>query len=278
MKRGTAQWAMRRQARVTKVVWGLLFLVMGVLFTLHDLGTIDMRAGTARESTSREFDPSHVVDGDTGTRWSSQFSDPQWITVDLGSPAEIRRVKLNWEGAHAKDYQIQVSDDGARWTTAQEVNDSDGGIDDLQVSATGRYLRVYGGKRATPYGYSLYELEVYGPSETLLSQGKTVMASSREGRVDWGPWPLYWPLLMVASGLPLILAPRDDSNQVIGVVLVGLGTFWQLKKLELVSWSFQETSSLVLILIGVLILAQALRSTDEEAKPGGDAGPAETLR
>ena len=32
-----------------------------------------------------------AVDGDAGTRWSSQFSDPQWIHVDLGATAAIAR-------------------------------------------------------------------------------------------------------------------------------------------------------------------------------------------
>jgi len=33
------------------------------------------------------------------TRWSSQFSDPQWIQVDLGTRATIDEVRLNWETA-----------------------------------------------------------------------------------------------------------------------------------------------------------------------------------
>ena len=39
-----------------------------------------------------------------------------------------------------------------------------GVIDDLSVSGSGRYVRIYGTARATVYGYSLYEFEVYGPT------------------------------------------------------------------------------------------------------------------
>ncbi|MEN3304339.1 MAG: hypothetical protein V7603_541 [Micromonosporaceae bacterium] len=102
-----------------------------------------------------------AVDGDTGTRWSSAFNDPQWIQVDLGAPATISRVVLNWEAAYATAFQLQVSDDGAAWTTIHATTTGTGGVQDLAVTGTGRYVRVYGTARATPYGYSLWEFQVY---------------------------------------------------------------------------------------------------------------------
>src|SRR4051794_33516034 len=56
---------------------------------------------------------SKAVDGSMTTRWSSAFSDPQWIRIDLGASASINRVVLTWEAAYAKAYQVQVSTDGA---------------------------------------------------------------------------------------------------------------------------------------------------------------------
>src|SRR5947209_5391721 len=58
-----------------------------------------------------------AVDGNTGTRWSSAFADPQWIRIDLGATTSITSVGLNWEAAYAKSYQIQTSNDAATWTT-----------------------------------------------------------------------------------------------------------------------------------------------------------------
>src|SRR3954453_5619745 len=55
------------------------------------------------------FPPAAAVDGNTGTRWSSGFSDAQWIQVDLGSIQTIGRVVLNWEAAYGKGYQIQTA-------------------------------------------------------------------------------------------------------------------------------------------------------------------------
>src|ERR1700753_2384621 len=56
-----------------------------------------------------------AVDGNTGTRWSSAFSDPQWLEVDLGQTSTISQVVIQWETASAKAYQIQTSNDGTNW-------------------------------------------------------------------------------------------------------------------------------------------------------------------
>src|SRR5262249_12143630 len=65
---------------------------------------------TLASSTENAGTPaSAAVDGNTGTRWSSQFSDPQWIRIDLGATATVTQVVLNWETAYARAYQIQVS-------------------------------------------------------------------------------------------------------------------------------------------------------------------------
>jgi cytochrome c len=105
----------------------------------------------------------NAVDGDPATRWGSLYSDPQWITVDLGASHSINRVRLNWEAAYGKAYQVQTSPDNSTWTTVFSTSAGDGGVDDLTVAGTGRYVRVYGTQRAlTPYGYSLWDLNVYG--------------------------------------------------------------------------------------------------------------------
>ncbi|MBV1854189.1 ThuA domain-containing protein [Catellatospora tritici] len=106
-----------------------------------------------------------VVDGaTTGARWSSAFSDPQWIRIDLGSTMPISRVRLFWEAAYGSAYQVQTSNDGTTWTTIRSVTGGDGGTDDLTgLTGSGRYVRINGTTRATAWGYSLFEFEVYSP-------------------------------------------------------------------------------------------------------------------
>jgi len=82
---------------------------------------------------------SNVDDGSLSTRWGSQFSDPQWIYVDLGSQYSINEVRLNWETAYGKAYQIQVSNDATTWTTIYSTTSGTGGVNDLKgLSGTGR--------------------------------------------------------------------------------------------------------------------------------------------
>ncbi|RKR92021.1 PKD domain-containing protein [Micromonospora pisi] len=106
-----------------------------------------------------------AVDGDATTRWSSEYADPQWIRVDLGAAHELARVRLSWETAYATGYEIQTSLDGDNWTTVHSTTNGNGGVDDIEISGTGRYVRMYGTARATGWGYSLFDFNVYGPSE-----------------------------------------------------------------------------------------------------------------
>jgi hypothetical protein len=124
---------------------------------------VNLAEGQSGNASSVEgaFVADSAFDGDAGTRWSSAFADNEWIYVDLGSVQAISQIVLTWEGAHGLHYKVQVSDDASTWTDALEVTDGDGGEDDLTVSANGRYVRMLGIDRGTPWGYSLYEFEVY---------------------------------------------------------------------------------------------------------------------
>ncbi|MEX0173030.1 glycosyl hydrolase family 8 [Streptomyces sp. LMG1-1-1.1] len=121
------------------------------------------KAVTASSVETSAFGAGLAVDGNTATRWASlEGVDPQWIRVDLGANHTISRVKLNWEAAYGKAYRIQTSADGTTWTDVYSTSAGDGATDDLTVSGSGRYVRMYGTGRGTAYGYSLWEFEVYG--------------------------------------------------------------------------------------------------------------------
>ncbi|MGP4103340.1 discoidin domain-containing protein [Nonomuraea sp. KM90] len=121
------------------------------------------KQATASSVEGAAYGAAAAVDGDlTGTRWSSSFSDPQWLQVDLGAPATINRVVLVWESAYARAFRIQTSGDGTTWTDAYTTTTGTGGTQTLDVTGTGRYIRMYGTTRATGYGYSLWEMQIYG--------------------------------------------------------------------------------------------------------------------
>ncbi|MGW7308234.1 discoidin domain-containing protein [Streptomyces sp. NPDC054835] len=136
-------------------------------------------------SAEGPFAPSAVVDGDlTGTRWASQWSDAQWIRIDLGRRADLSRAVLTWEAAYGSAYDIQLSDNGTDWHTVTSVTAGDGGTDDLTLSGTGRYVRMNGLRRGTGYGYSLWEFQVYGtPADEPPAPGGAVRVTGTQG--DW---------------------------------------------------------------------------------------------
>ncbi|GAA0397968.1 hypothetical protein Acor_35030 [Acrocarpospora corrugata] len=128
----------------------------------------------------------NAVDGNSGTRWSSLYTDPQWIQVDLGQSYNLTRVRLNWEAAYGRAYQIQTSPNGTTWTNVYSTTTGDGGVDDVTLTGSGRYVRVNGTQRATAWGYSLWDFNVYGtpgttnPTPGLLSRNRPTTTSSVE--------------------------------------------------------------------------------------------------
>jgi uncharacterized membrane protein YgcG len=117
-----------------------------------------------------------AFDNNAGTRWESGYSDPQWIRVDLGSVKTINRVRIDWQHAAARDYHIDISNDGTTWSApvVSKVGMAaiDHRIDDLGgFTVTGRYVRMSGTARATAYGYSIWEMDVYGDNSATCANG-----------------------------------------------------------------------------------------------------------
>ena len=145
-----------------------------------------------------------AVDGSYGSRWGSAFADPQWLQVDLGSAQTINRVILTWEAAYATDYSIQVSNNGTTWTTAASIVGGNGSTDDITFAAiSARYVRMYGTARVTPYGYSIYEFEVYGTSTNVPVTGVTVAPATVS--VNTG----------LTTQLTATVAPANATNQTV---------------------------------------------------------------
>ena len=106
-----------------------------------------------------------AVDGNLATRWESAHGiDPSWITLDLGANYALSEVIIHWEAANAATYEIQGSENESDWIT---VSSQSGGVfgdrtDTVGVTGTFRYVRMNGLTRTSPYGYSIWEMEVYG--------------------------------------------------------------------------------------------------------------------
>ncbi|WP_392755495.1 discoidin domain-containing protein [Streptomyces sp. LN590] len=155
-----------RRTGVLAVVAGLIISLLAfVPATPAGAASSLLSQGRTVTSSSEEnagAPATSAVDGNDGTRWSSAFSDPQWIKVDLGASASVSQIVLKWEAAYATGYRIEFSTDNSTWTTAYSTTSGPGGTENLNVSGTARYVRLTGTARATPYGYSLWEFQVFG--------------------------------------------------------------------------------------------------------------------
>ncbi|MCA2215898.1 discoidin domain-containing protein [Jidongwangia harbinensis] len=154
---------------------------------------VQARPAAASTQEGADVGPAHAVDGDPDTRWSSEFSDPQWLRVDLGAAQAICRVVLRWENAYGRAYQIQTSPDGTAWTTVHETATGAGGTETVEVTGSGRYVRMYGTARGTGYGFSLYEFQVFGT--TAAEPGwSTVWTDTFDGPAGSAPATGNWLL------------------------------------------------------------------------------------
>lgn len=107
------------------------------------------------------YDQAHAVDGDEGTRWSSNYTDSEWLYVDLGTDYEICKVIIKWEDAYGEDYDL-IYWDGSTWVVITAVTGNSSTYNEHNnLNVTTQFIGFQGHKRATTYGYSIWEFEVY---------------------------------------------------------------------------------------------------------------------
>lgn len=151
-----------------------------------------------------------VADGDMETRWSSGYTDGEWIYLDLGKPKTISRLVIKWEQAYAADFEILTSDDAVTWKSLLSLKSQRGDTSDIKFAPlAARYIKILSVKRANPdWGISMWEIEPYGPlvqnpgelpREEIFksSKGKAELEDKREellkkieGKIVASPGPI----------------------------------------------------------------------------------------
>jgi hypothetical protein len=108
-----------------------------------------------------------TIDGDLLSRWSSNYTDNQWISFDFGAPKVLSKLIIFWEAAYAVDYDILTSCDNQDWQPLISLKDKRGGIENIEFTATkARYVKILGIKRFNPdWGISIWEAVFLGPSK-----------------------------------------------------------------------------------------------------------------
>ncbi len=118
--------------------------------------------------------PWEAIDDNTGSRWGTAASDPQWFIVDLGQRRIFNTIQIRWEGAYGSTFTIDVSNDASSWTTVKtitgQVLDAFPYEQTLDIAeTTARYVRFNGTARGTVYGYSFWEFRVINATTPVLT-------------------------------------------------------------------------------------------------------------
>ena len=113
----------------------------------------------------KDYQPEEAFDGNLGSRYAAaSYESGVTLGVDLGKTYKVSSVAFKWENAYATEYNIQVSKDGKAYDTVKTMTaDKAETIEvPLDEAVEARYVRIECVKNAINYGYSLWEMGVYG--------------------------------------------------------------------------------------------------------------------
>jgi hypothetical protein len=136
--------------------------------------------------------------------WMSAGASDEWVYVDLGARSRFDRVSMSWLRRPAEG-ALQISGDAKSWQTVHALD-----ADDIRLSppADARYVRLLLNRAATPEGYVLSELEVWGRGGIAVQPKPAASGTALSG----GAWKVQRDSQVKASGEALSQAGFDDRD------------------------------------------------------------------
>jgi hypothetical protein len=165
--------------------------------------------------------------------WMSEGKGEEWVYVDLGARSTFDRIALYWI-RRAAEGALQVSDDAADWKDLLTLPSGTGLTDDLKLPrpARGRYVRVLMKRPASPEGYILSELEVYGRGGPLAKpNSRSALPARADGGWNLGgsTWRLQRDSLVQGDGSALSEPGFRDADWVLATVpATVLSSYWNV--------------------------------------------------
>ncbi|MFA5292193.1 MAG: beta-galactosidase [Phycisphaerae bacterium] len=150
-------------------------------------------ATISASSEQKEMTAAMAMDGKMDTRWSSSSNDNEWLQIDFNTPTELVGLKLHWETAYGRNYEIETLADNGKWETASKIQYGDGGVDEIYFGLRKtRAVRFVGHKRGTGWGYSLWEIEILGKENQILANASSSANGTDALAVLDGKADTYW--------------------------------------------------------------------------------------
>ncbi|MGY5354113.1 glycosyl hydrolase [Wenyingzhuangia sp. IMCC45467] len=110
-----------------------------------------------------------AIDGDMGSRWIADSTDPCSFDLNLGQQCSITEISIAWETANASDYVLLGSSDNITWTELKSFNGlASGERTDVisDISGSYQYFRLDMTVPSTVWAYSIYEISICGQLAT----------------------------------------------------------------------------------------------------------------
>lgn len=112
---------------------------------------------------------SRAVDGDTTTRWASNYVDGAYWYVDLQDTYSVSKIEILWQTSYAYVISIWVSEaaenwthNSANWVEVFRTEDGLGGFQKISFDPVqARYVKIIGERRAQQWGTSFFEFRVF---------------------------------------------------------------------------------------------------------------------
>ena len=142
------------------------FIIYLVLFNLlifaSSLFAMQISSITSSSTEDNNYLPECSIDNDFKTRWSSAFTDNEWLSIGLDKDYEIGGLTLYWEAAFSKKYNVYLSDDNESWRFVYEEKFGDGNTDEIFFKPqSAKFIKIEFLKRGTDWGNSLFEIKVH---------------------------------------------------------------------------------------------------------------------
>lgn len=214
------------------------------VFVYESEEVYNIARGCAAFSSSEYGDAkaSKAFDGDSGSRWESVHGvDEVTLTVDLGAVVPVEELSILWEAAYAKKFDILWSDDGDSYRTALSIEDfkfQNGVAAVYPIHETARYLRLSCHERATSYGYSVYEISVFGKKGTVIPVEKFPVLYNSETEQIVDEQSITYDLGSVKEFDTMEISWKDGSPFAYDVTVSTNGTDY--RKIEQVGNGFRE--------------------------------------
>ncbi len=127
----------------------------------------------------------NATDGSASSRWGSNEQNVEyaneWLEVDLQKEETLNKIVINWEAAYAREYNVEITTDKQSWETVYTTTDGQGGIVNIPLSnVQARYIKINCTRKIAAYqnnfyGYSILEVEAYGPTTEVMNPTKQVI-------------------------------------------------------------------------------------------------------